>query len=293
VTDVARLEALLTRVRENRAKPRPPHARVTPESADAALDERGTVTAISLETKEFSPSAHDTIHGLPAPTFPQPSAPVTLEPVVAPRVAAPTPPSEPDLFLPTFDEVAEATPAVDAPLIAREPEPLAPTLDAPAPLVAQEPEPFAAIPAEPFAAIPAEPFAAIPAEPFAAIPAEPFAAIPAEPFAAIPAEPAPTQADEPLLSVLPAAFDELDELEETPHTVPFDELDEPGTSVPPPAFVQSAMPPATASTAAVPVPPSAISPPSEPIARIAAALPEPVPTTFGGLMRRTLALRPR
>jgi hypothetical protein len=269
VTDVARLEALLTRVRENRAKPRPPHARVTPESADAALDERGTVTAISLETKEFSPSAHDTIHGLPAPTFPQPSAPVTLEPVVAPRVAAPTPPSEPDLFLPTFDEVAEATPAVDAPLIAREPEPLAPTLDAPAPLVAQEPEPFAAIPAEP------------------------FAAIPAEPFAAIPAEPAPTQADEPLLSVLPAAFDELDELEETPHTVPFDELDEPGTSVPPPAFVQSAMPPATASTAAVPVPPSAISPPSEPIARIAAALPEPVPTTFGGLMRRTLALRPR
>jgi hypothetical protein len=261
VTDVARLEALLTRVRENRAKPRPPHARVTPESADAALDERGTVTAISLETKEFSPSAHDTIHGLPAPTFPQPSAPVTLEPVVAPRVAAPTPPSEPDLFLPTFDEVAEATPAVDAPLIAREPEPLAPTLDAPAPLVAQEPEPFAAIPAEP--------------------------------FAAILAEPAPTQADEPLLSVLPAAFDELDELEETPHTVPFDELDEPGTSVPPPAFVQSAMPPATASTAAVPVPPSAISPPSEPIARIAAALPEPVPTTFGGLMRRTLALRPR
>ncbi len=245
MTDVARLEALLARVQENRTRPRPPRADVSPATPAAAV----LPESISLDSKDDSSAihAHATIQGIPAPTIPQAPAPVPLEPVVAPLFAAPL---------------------LESPVAAREPEPLDMMFDdalpaAAAPLAAFEPEPFAAEASAP------------------------------DSLAAEADAPATREADEPLLSVLPAAFDEGEEFEEAPPSRGFDELDEPDVSLPPAALVPSAAPPATANLAAQPIPPGAISPPSEPIARLAAPLSEPAPATFGGLLRRTLALRPR
>ena len=81
----------------------------------------------------------------------------------------------------------------------------------------------------------------------------------------IPVEPVPADAhEEPRLAVEPTPFE-----------------------LPTPASVEAPAP------VAARLQPEAISPPSEPIARLTALLPEPEPATFGGLLRRTLALRPR
>jgi len=245
VTDVGRLEALLARVAVNRAKPRPPRvasSAAAPEPApladvfvtldapalpDASEFESPALHAAASETPALGP-AHETLHGIPAPTLPPAPPSMMVASIATPLDATPLTASEPDLFEP----------------VPLEPMPLA-----------SEPEAAAA-----------------------------------------------RAAEEPLLSVLPAAFDDTDEQDELTPAADFDEFDEheeplavpfdagpSGTDGAPAAVFDAPAAP----LAAAPVSPGAISPPSEPLARIAAPLPEPAPTTFGGLLRRTLALRPR
>ena len=96
----------------------------------------------------------------------------------------------------------------------------------------------------------------------------------------IPVEPVPADAhEEPLLAVEPVPADAHEEPLLAVEPTPFE--------LPTPASVEAPAP------VAARLQPEAISPPSEPIARLTALLPEPEPATFGGLLRRTLALRPR